>query len=426
MKYTIMNCGKSLSLALAMLGGFSSTSSLAEEFDDKVLVIVNEDVITQSEYEARKRVLLAEMQQPESELPADFSDNVIEGMISDRLQMQEAERRELERSQEEINSAVQRYIAQQNIDMAQFLRDLAAEGQTMEDFRTTIRDSIALTRLRDYYARARVLVPDYEIDGFLAVNGSRMNDVQYQVAHLLIREPEQNRELAQRVRQEIVETGDFAAAVARYSDGADAQEGGVMGWRRPEQLPEVFASALKDTKVGEVTPVLESPNGLHILKLMDLQGERTEVIQHKTSHILVEADTQVARAQAAKKLRDLREQVRAGIAFSDLARIHSDDSVSASAGGSLGWVTPGDMVREFEDMMVAVPLNEVSEPFSSQFGEHILLVEDRRQKNITEEMLRIRADSILRRQRADREFSQWVRELKDQAYIEHVAQPSES
>ena len=438
MKHTTSNSAKMLRTVLAGLITLCTALTYAQapeqdqgqalinDFDDRVLVIVNEDVITQSEFEIRKRALLAEMDQPESELPPEFAENVLEGMISDRLQMQEAERRDLEPSEDEIDFGVQRFVEQQNLSMEQFIKSLVADGQTLTDFRATLKDTIALSRLRDYYARARVIVPDYEIDGFLAVNGSRMNDVQYQVAHLLIKDPVVNAVKAERVRQEIVETGDFAAAVAQYSEGNDAQSGGVMGWRRPEQLPEVFVTALADTPVGGVTKVLESANGLHILKLMDLQGERTEIIQHKATHILISANTEVARAQAAKKLRALRERALGGELFSQLARIHSDDAVSASAGGSLGWVTPGDMVREFEDVMISLPLNEISQPFSSQFGEHIVMVEDRRQKNITEEMMRMRADILLRRQRADREFSQWVRQLRDQAYIEHVVAPTES
>ena len=394
------------------------------EYEDKVLVIVNEDVITQSEFDVRKRTVLAEMNQPEDSLPPEFNKNLLDGMISDRLQLQEAYKRELEPSDAEIDMGVQRFVAQQNLTVPEFERNLAAEGQTMGDFRPTLRDTIALSRLRDYYARARVIVPDYEIEGFLAINAEQLNDTQYLVAHILLKDPEQNRQRAQQIRQEIIDLGDFEGAARQYSQSADAAEGGVMGWRRSEQLPDVFLKALKDTRVGGVTPVLESPNGLHILKLVDLQGDRTEVIQHKTSHILIEAKTQVARAQAAKQLRELRERASNGESFEQLARIYSDDSVAAAAGGSLGWVTPGDMVREFEDVMVAMPLNEISEPFATQFGMHILIVKERQQKNITDEMMRLRADDILRRQRTDREFNQWVRQLREGAYIEQVSAPA--
>ena len=408
--------------AVAQTEAAANTAAKAE-YEDKVLVIVNEDVITQSEFEVRRRTVLAEMRQPESALPADFNQNLLDGMISDRLQLQEAAQRELEPSDEEINIGVERYALQQNLTIDQFVRQLAAEGQTLDDFRSTLKDTIALSRLRDYYARARVLVPDYEIDGFLAVNEEQLNDTQYQVSHILIKDPAANRERAEQIRDEIVESGDFEGAARRYSQSADAAEGGVMGWRRAEQLPDVFVKALKETRVGGVTPVLESTNGLHILKLVDLQGERTEVIQHKARHILIQAETTVARAQAAKKLRILRERALSGETFDQLARIYSDDSIAASNGGSLGWVTPGDMVREFEDVMVALPLNEISQPFATKFGMHIMLVEDRRQKNITDEMMRLRADNILRRQRADREFNQWVRQLREAAYVEQVSTP---
>ena len=414
-----------LTMAQWALGlGLAAAVLTTAAYEDKVLVIVNEDVITQSEFDARKRAVLAELNQPQSALPEDFDENLLDGMISDRLQLQEADRRDLAPSDEEIDLGVQRFVLQRNLTMQEFLRDLAAEGQSISDFRATLRDTIALSRLRDFYAVARVKVPDYEIDGFLAVNASQLNDTQYQVAHLLLKDPELNRARAQRIRQEIIESGDFASAARQYSEAGDAAQGGMMGWRRAEQLPDIFINALKDTAVGGVTQVLESANGLHILQLVDLQGERTEVIQHDVKHILIEANTEVARLQAAKQLRALRERALAGESFDQLARIYSDDSVAAAAGGSLGWVTPGDMVREFEDVMVEAPLGQISNPFSTQYGMHILLVKDRRQKNITDEMMRIRADSILRRQRADREFNQWVRQLREGAYIEQVSAPA--
>ncbi|MEO0368554.1 MAG: peptidylprolyl isomerase [Pseudomonadota bacterium] len=406
----------------ALIQGIVATNAVAQ-YADKVLVIVNEDVITQSEFEARKRTVLAEINQPVDAMPSDFAPKLLDGMISDRLQLQEAVRRSLEPGAEELDFGFERYLQQQGVTQSQFLYELSQSGQSVDDFKNTLKDTISLSRLRDYYARARVIVPDYEIDGWLAVNGNQLNDIQYNVAHLLIKDPVLNRSRAEAAREQIVNTGDFASAAARFSDATDAPEGGLMGWRRPEQLPDIFLNALKDLQVGGVTPILESPNGLHILKLVDLRGERTEILQHRVSHVLINAKTAVARAQAVKRLNKVKELADNGEPFANLARINSDDSVSAAAGGDLGWVSPGEMVYEFEQQMVNAKLNEVSSPFSSQFGVHILLVEDRRNQNITDQMQRRRADSILRRQRVDREFNQWVRDLREQAYIEHVSEP---
>ena len=179
------------------------------EYTDRVLVIVNEDVITQSEFEKRSAQVLAERQQPESAMPADFKSKLVEGMIADRLQMQEAERRSLSPSDEEIDLGMARFITQQNISEAQLVQNLALEGRSLADFRATLYQTIALSRLREYYTRARVIVPDYEITGWLAVNGASMNDTQYQVAQLRLEDPQQNRALAESIREAIVANGDF-------------------------------------------------------------------------------------------------------------------------------------------------------------------------------------------------------------------------
>jgi len=203
----------------------------------------------------------------------------------------------------------------------------------------------------------------------------------------------------------------------------NAQEGGVLGWRTTAKLPDVFVQAVKDARPGDVSGVLETPNALHILKVLNFKGDRNEIIQSKVRHILISATSRIAKKQASKKLLDIRQRIRNGEDFDDLARIYSDDSVSAANGGDLGWVSPGQMVQPFEQVFEKMPLNEVSEPVETQFGVHILRVEDRRDKNISKELMRVRADNILRRQRADREFQQWIRELQEGAYVEHVADP---
>lgn len=405
-----------LALLLTCVAGVVAASP----YSDKVLVVVNEDVITQSEFNYRLQTVLAELQRNGAPRPEGLEKQLLDGMVSDRLQIQEAERRGITVNQQELNAAIQRFAAQQNLTLEQFAQSLAASGQPMDRFSQTVRESLTISRLTDYYARARVIVPDYEIDGFIAANKLDEDASEYEIAHLLIKNPEQNRALAEQVRAEIAAGLSFQQAVLTYSEGTDAQEGGRMGWRTAAQLPEVFLNAIKDVQVGGVTPVVESANGLHILKLLDLKGDRTEIIQAQVRHILISAESRVAKSQASKKLFDIRQRILDGEDFEQLARIYSDDSVSAANGGSLGWVSPGQMVKPFEDTYTQLPLNEISQPIESQFGVHILRVEDRRKKNITDQMIRNRADNFLRRKRADREFNQWVRELREQAYVRYV------
>lgn len=405
--------------ALLLSGGLAKA-----DFMDRVLVIVNEDVITQSEFNHRMTTLLGEIQRSGGgQLPEDLNKQLLEGMVSDRLQLQEANRRGIAIDDEELQRALVRFAGQQNLTPQQLIASVEAQGQSFKMFSESVRESLTISRLTEYYAQARVVVPEYEIEGFIAQNNLDDASAEYQIAHILIKNPQLNRALAERVVNELRGGLSFQQAVLTYSEATDAQEGGLMGWRTADKLPEVFVDAIKAVPVGGVTDVLESPNGLHILKLLDMKGDREEIIQSKVRHILISSTTQVAQSQAAKKLFNIRQRILEGEDFDALARIFSDDSVSAAKGGDLGWVSPGEMVPNFEKTYDQLPIGEISQPISTQYGMHIIQVLDRREKNITDKMIRARADNILRRQRAEREFQQWVRELREQAYIEYVSEP---
>jgi len=399
-----------------------ATASLA--YSDRVLVIINEDVITQSEFSHRLQAVEQEIAQSGKSAPPGLKKQLLESMVSDRLQIQEANRRGIRISDQELNQAIQRFAQQQNVTTQDLVANLVRSGQSLERFQKTVRDSLTISRLTEFYTRTQVVVPEYEIEGFIAVNGMDKDGTEYQLAHLLIKQPEQNLELAKRVRQEIIDGLSFQQAVLTYSEGTDAQEGGVMGWRTPAKLPEVYVDALKGVPVGGITEVIQTANGLHILKLLDTKGNHTEIIQSNVSHILIASESKVAKSQAAKKLTNIRQRILNGEDFSSLARIYSDDSVSAANGGSLDWVSPGQMVKEFEETYTQLALGDISQPIETQYGVHIIKINDRRKKNITDQMIRGKADNFLRRQRADREFSQWVRELKEQAYVEYVSEPA--
>ncbi|MFT6034294.1 MAG: peptidyl-prolyl cis-trans isomerase SurA [Arenicella sp.] len=407
----------------AITASFSLVSQAQSAFMDRVLVIVNEDVITQSEFDYRLATVLREMDNSKP-VPADLHKQLLDGMVSDRLQVQEANRRGIEISDQELMQAIQRFAGQQNTTVTELQTSLEGQGQSFDKFKESVRDSLTISRFTDYYAQTRVVVPEYEINGYMDQNKLNSDNSEYNVAHILIKNPETNADLAEQVRVQINNGLSFQKAVLSYSEAGDAKDGGVIGWRTAEQLPEVFLAAVKDLEAGQVSQVIASPNGLHILKLLERKGDKTEIIQTQVSHILIKADSKVAKSQASKKLFDLRQRILDGESFEDLARIYSDDTGSAATGGSLGWVSPGQMVQPFEEAFKQIALKQVSQPIDTQFGMHILIVDDRRKKNVTEQLARGRAESILRRQRADREFGQWVRELLEGAYVEHVSKPS--
>ncbi len=396
------------------------------DFTDRVLVVVNEDVITQSQFEYRVSGILADMQAQNIELPPreELNKQVLDTMVSEMLQVQEAGRRGILVSDAETEAAIERYASQQNMNAVQFKALLTQRGESVSRFTQSVSDSLNISRLTEYYARARVVVPDYEIEGFIAQNQIDGGGTEYQIATILIMEPDSNEELAQRVRAEIAAGMSFQEAVLTYSESTNAQEGGILGWRTTAELPDIFVNAIKSVNVGEVTEVLRSENGLHILKLLDLKGEREEILQNNVRHILISANSDIARAHANGRLLELREKILEGESFEDLARIYSDDSVSAANGGGLGWVSPGDMVPPFEAAFNQLPLNQISDPINTNFGVHILQVLDRRTKNITDELIRAQADNILRRRRVEREFDQWVRELREESYIHYLSEPA--
>lgn len=421
----IMNFTANTCLAITLMVSVTGISSAADKtMMDRVLVIVNEDVITQSEFDYRYESLLQDLKKDNRPLPEDIKKQVLDSMVNDLMQVQEADRRGINISDPELDQAIERFANQQNVTSAQLKQTILSNNQPYSLFRESVRDSMTISRFSEYYARSRVIVPDYEIDGVIAAENLNADDSEYQLAQILIKNPDVNDDLANQVKAELDQGLSFQEAVATYSESANASEGGVIGWRRSEQLPEVYLSAVKELQVGQVSDVLETANGFHILKLLDRKGDRMEIIQTKVSHILIKAESKVAKKQASKKLFQIKQRIANGENFEELARIYSDDTGSAANGGSLNWVSPGEMVKPFETAFEQMALNEVSEPVDTQFGMHLLKVEERRKKNVTEQVLRNRVENRLRQQRADREFGQWVRELLEGTYVEHVAEPS--
>ena len=407
-----------LTLTLALFAG-----SVHAAFMDRVLVIVNEDVITQAEFDYRLQSVVADFQAKNQAVPPNLPGQLLDGMISDKLQVQEAENRGIGIDDQEMQRALEIFAGQRDLTVEQLKASIIQSNQPYEMFENSVRDSLIISRFTEFYAQRRVVVPTYEIETEMKANNLDQDNTEYQIAHIMIKDSESNSGLAERVREEINQGLSFQQAVLTYSDATDAQEGGLIGWSTAQQLPNSFSDAVKNMQVGDVSPVITGGSASHILKLLDRKGDVTEIIQSKVRHILISAESEVARSQASKKLFDIRQRIIAGENFEDLARIFSDDSVSAALGGSLDWVSPGQMVKPFEETFERLPLGEISQPVSTQFGVHIMVVEDRRKKNITDQVKRRRVENFLRRKRADREYNQWVSELREGAYIERVAEP---
>jgi len=275
-------------------------------------------------------------------------------------------------------------------------------------------------------------VSDSEIDLFLEQNkeGALNSKVEYNLAHILVRLPDQAspeqieaaRARAEKARAEALAGGDFAKLAASYSDGPDALKGGALGWRSADRLPELFSEALKTMKPGDVSDLLRSPAGFHLLKLVDRResggADGQPIKQTHVRHILIRTNEAVSEADARRRLEDLRERiVRGGADFAELARLHSEDG-TAARGGDLGWVYPGDTVPDFERAMDALKPGEISEPVKTPFGWHLIQVLERRTAGVSAERRRLVARQALRERKADEAYQEWLRQLRDQTYVE--------
>ncbi|HET7669734.1 MAG TPA: peptidylprolyl isomerase [Burkholderiales bacterium] len=398
---------------------------------DRIVAIVNKEVITYSELS--EAVVTAERQlrrQGTAAPPrAVLERQMLERLILDKAQLQLARETGLRVDELQVDRAVERIARSNNLTLADFRKALEADGVPFEAFRTDIRQQMLMARLREREVENRVQVSDTEVDLFLEQLKSRPSEgAEYNIAHVIVRVPEQAsperiRDARGRAEQALAEAksgAPFPRIAAAYSDAPDALQGGALGWRSHERLPELFANALAAMKPGDVSPVLRSPAGFHVLKLVDVRGAGAEapVRQTRLRHILVRTNEAVSEGDARRKLVDLRERIVSGGAdFAELARANSDDG-TAARGGELDWVYPGDTVPEFERAYEELNVGEVSQPVRTPFGYHLIQVLERRSGDLSAERRRFQARQALRERKADEAYQEWLRQLRDQTYVE--------
>lgn len=421
-------------LLMAALALLAPASAHAQRVTlvDRIVAVVNREVVTYSELRERRESTERQLRRQGTPLPepALLERQLLERLILEKAQLQMARENGIRIDEVQLDRAIERVAQSNNLALPEFRRALERDGVDFVRFREEVRSQIMLTRLREREVDDRIEVNDTEIDLYLEEN-SKTGDGrggEFNLAHILVRLPEQAtperieqaRAKAEKARAEAVAGGDFASLAASYSDGADALQGGAMGWRAEDRLPELFSGALKTMRPGGVSAVLRSPAGFHILKLIESRnaGSDAPVTQTRVRHILVRTNEVVSEAEARRKLADLRERMLIGKQdFADLARQHSEDG-SASRGGSLEWVFPGDTVPEFERAMNELQPGEISQPVKSAFGWHLIQVQERRNAGLTPERKRLQARQVLRERKADEAFQEWLRQLRDRAYVE--------
>ncbi|MDQ3195530.1 MAG: peptidylprolyl isomerase [Burkholderiales bacterium] len=399
---------------------------------DRIIAVVNEDVITGFDLDDQMKFVTRQLSKQDTPLPPRevLEKQLLERMINERVQMQFAKETGLRIDDAQLEKTISR-IAQDNSMTVQAFREaLVADGISFNKFREEIRGEIIKARLKEREVDNKITVTDSEIDNFMEKREAQAGQAEeYNLAHILVRVPEQaspeqvqeKQARAENALAQLNEGAPFAQVSAGFSDAPDALEGGSMGWRAPERLPDIFVEPLKTMKTGEVSPILRSPNGFHILKLQEKRGGDDAPIiieQTRARHILVKPSELTSEADAKKRLTNLKERLDNGSDFAELARLNSEDG-SAGKGGDLGWISPGDTVPDFERAMAALQPGQISEPVLSQFGWHLIQVIERRKEDVSEEKQRLLARQAVRARKSDEAYQEWLRQLRDQAYVEY-------
>jgi peptidyl-prolyl cis-trans isomerase SurA len=398
---------------------------------DRIVAVVGLDVVTASEVAERRELAEKQLRRQGTPLPerSILERQILERLILVKAQLQLARENGIRVEETQLDRALERVAENNSMTLSAFRLVLEKDGVPFEKFRDEVRQQILMQRLREREVDDRIDVSDSEIDQFLADSkSSSASRSEYNLAHVLVRVPEQAspeqidqaRKKAEKARAESVSGVDFAKIAASYSDAPDALQGGNMGWRAEGRLPEIFAGAVKSLRPGETSPVLRSPGGFHVVRLVEQRGaeDGAPVEQTHARHILVKTNEVISESDARRRLSDLRERIVTGGAdFAELARLHSADG-SASRGGDLDWVLPGDTVPEFERIMVTLKPGEISQPFKSAFGWHLVQVLERRAAGLTQERRRMQARQALKERKADDAFQEWLRQLRDRTYVE--------
>jgi peptidyl-prolyl cis-trans isomerase SurA len=405
-------------------------SRKAPEVIDRIVAVVNDEVITRVELEERLKVAVKQLQKQGTPLPPEdvIRRQLLERMITDRVQLQFAKETGLKVDDADLDRAVSRIADDNKLSVNQLQQVLARDGVPYPRFRDDVRNEIILARLREREVENKIVVAESEVDNFLTTHQNQgQHPEEYNISHILISVPEQaspeqiqaRRQRAEEVLARLKSGADFRQVAAAYSDAPDALQGGSLGWREGERLPTIFFDAVKDLKPGELTAVLRSSNGFHVLKLNDKRNSEAPLMVQQTHarHILIKTNEVVSEAEAQSRLRALKERLDHGADFAELARVHSEDA-SASKGGDLGWLSPGDTVPEFERAMDALKPGEISEPVKTQFGWHLIQVLARRNQDMSKERMRLMARQALRARKSDEAYQEWVRQLRDRAYVD--------
>ncbi|WP_407850285.1 peptidylprolyl isomerase [Bordetella petrii] len=461
--------------------GAAAAPAPREQFVDGIAAVVNKDVITLREVDVAAGRATTELKQRGIQVPPQdiLRRQVLQNLIMERLQRQEADRLGIRVNDQQVDQAIESIAARNNIPVAQMRAEIEKSGVAWNQYRQSLSNEIRMNRLRQRTVDSTIVITDAEVDAFLKdqernpaaaaaarapapgqaaqpapAPAQQSGPVQVALAQILVRVPEGSspdqvaalRKKAEDLLARIKQGGDFASLAAAESDGPEALQGGVMGARPLQGWPDLFIKAVGSLQKGQVSGLVQSGNGFHILKVLDRSGGAparpaappqqaavapqpgagmparqgpVQVTQTHARHILIKTSAVMNDDQARQRLEQIRQRiVNGGVSFGDMARQYSQDA-NAPQGGDLGWVNPGEMVPAFEQAMNALPVGGISQPVLSPFGWHLIQVEERREHDVSDELQRMQARQILFERRAEPAFEDWLAQLRNEAYIDN-------
>ena len=397
---------------------------------DSIAAVVNDDVIMQSELKARMDEVERNLNADGQQLPPSsvLQKQVLDRMIEERLQMDLAKRMGIHIDDTSLNEALTGIARQNKMSLEQFADKLRGEGMDWGAFREQIRQEMAINQVRQRQVGQRIHVTEREVDRFLDSElGKQLFENEFHLGHILIQLPDgatpDQVDAAEKEANSLVaqlkKGADFKTLAISHSDGPQALKGGDLGWRPAAQWPSLFSETAVNMQPGDIAGPLRSGNGFHIIKMIDRKGDAQKIVtQYHVRHILIKPST-IRSPDAARDLaRSLRQRVLKGESMDKLAREYSDDPGSARNGGDLNWVSTGQMVPEFDQQMTSTPVGTLSPVFQTQFGWHFLRVEATRNQDMSEDFRRLKAKQALQQRRYSEELETWLREIRDEAYVD--------
>ena len=414
--------------------GLASQAANARQALDKVVAVVNDDVITQNELDNRIAdfILQLKLDRNSKEQMKALRKQVLERMIGTRVQMQMAKQMGITIDDISLNRMIEKIAQSNKLSLEQLKATLSKDGVDFARFREQTREDLIIKQLQQRVVTSKINISDQEVQRFIDNNLKKnVENEKYQIHQILISTPEsaspeaisKAKEKADQLYAEINNGANFKTLAIQQSNGRNALKGGDLGWRSGNELPEDFVEAIKDLNKGDTAAPVHSASGFHILKLADKSSSKKMVTQTQARHILLRTSKDRSDDDARKLLNDIKLRIQQGEDFSDLANEYSQDPGSKVKGGDLGWADPGTYVAEFEEVMNSLKTNGISEPFRSQFGWHILQVQDRRERDKTQANLKAQANQAIHKRKYDEELRLWSRRIRDEAYVEYITNP---